>query len=71
MDVKDLKKELEKLAEAIGPKQVCLALLNEGLSPRQCERLSLGDHEGAFRRKTVTAVKAVLRKQGRKLKASA
>jgi hypothetical protein len=65
MDTKTLKNQLLRLKEKYGYQRVCLALLEEGLSPRQCERLALGDHKGVFRRKTVTAVEAVLTKLGR------
>jgi hypothetical protein len=69
MNENELKQKLLDLAQKIGAKRVCLALQFEGLSPRQSERLSLGDHEGSFRRRTVGAVQAVLSKQG-KAKAS-
>jgi len=60
MDERTLKRELSRLAKELGEKKVCLALQMQGLSPRQSERLSMGDHKGAFRRKTVAAVAAVL-----------
>lgn len=70
MNDKDLKAKLSKLAKAIGHKRVIFALVDEGMSLRQAERLSLGDHEGKFRRKTVAAVEAVLTKQRQGPKAS-
>lgn len=63
MDEKELKAQLLELAKKIGAERVMIALQVEGLSPRQSERLSLGDHTGKFRRKTVAAVCAVLAKK--------
>lgn len=70
MDQKRLKSELEKLTKQVGPQRVLAALLAEGLSPRHCEKLTLGDHTGKFRRKTVAAVEAVLSKRDVLLKVS-
>lgn len=55
-----LKAELAKLIKDAGQARVCAALMMAGLSARQCELLAGGDHEGKFRRKTVTAVETVL-----------
>jgi hypothetical protein len=65
MDDNDLKKKLLEIARKVGAKRVCLALQMEGLSPRQAEILSEGDHEGKFRRKSVKAVNAVIAKLSR------
>lgn len=60
MDDTALKRQLLELAHRLGAKRVCAALIDAGLSPRQADKLSLGDHDGGFRRKTVSAVRAVL-----------
>ena len=65
MDERILKAKLMKLANELGAKRVCIALQTEGLSPRQAELLTMGDHQGGFRRKTVTAVQAVLAKKAK------
>jgi hypothetical protein len=65
MDEQNLKNKLQALVLKVGSQRVRIALQIEGLSPRQAELLSLGDHTGTFRRKTVTAVEAVLKKEGR------
>lgn len=61
-EVKELKKQLSELIKRVGPKAVCVALHAEGLSPRQSEVISVGDHKGKFLRRTVAAVRAVLAK---------
>lgn len=61
----ELKTALRRLIKEVGATHVCAALVMEGLSARQAELLSKGDHKIAFRRKTVTAVEAVLEKQGK------
>lgn len=64
MEVDELKAQLKQLVEKTSPREVSIALQTEGLSPRSAELLSVGDHAGGFRRRTVTAVRAVLAKQG-------
>lgn len=65
MSDEDLKNRLAALSEVIGVSKLCVELHAEGLSPRQAEKLAMGDHKGAFRRRTVAAVRAVLAKNGR------
>ena len=60
MDERDLKKQLLQLAKKMGATALCIELQRKGLSPSTAERLSLGTHEGTFKRRTVTAVQAVL-----------